>query len=111
MIVQLHFISRTINASSDMAGNRNVRRGKARLRTTKVLDRLTFSPRKHKMKETRKRLKAMQDRPQQAVQSSPPVQEPTIKFGSFNINGMSSETGWAVEELLRTRNFDVRKIY
>ena len=109
ILFQLLFVYRNIDATGDMAGTRTIR--KARLRTTKVLDRLTFSPRKHKLKETRKRLKAMQDRPQQAVQPSPPVQEPTIKFGSFNINGMSSETGWAVGELLRTKDFDVRKIF
>ena len=33
----------------------------------------------------------------------------TIKFGSFNINGLDFESSWAVdvEELLKSRGFDV----
>ena len=96
---------RIVHAVSDMV-SRNVRRSK--LRTTKVLDRLTFCPAKHKRKEARGRIKALQDRQQPDAKPSPPDNGPDIKFGSFNINGMSAETGWAIGELLRTRNFDVR---
>ena len=88
-------------------GNGNVK--KARIRTAKIMDRLTFSPRKHKRKETRKRLKALQDRSPSPVK--PPDCSPNIKFGSININGMSVKTGWAVQEILRTREFDLRKFY
>ena len=48
---------RIVHAVSDMV-SRNVRR--SRLRTPKVLDRLTFCPAKHKRKEARKRIKALQ---------------------------------------------------
>ena len=41
--------------------------------------------------------------------SIPPFDpEPGIESGSFNVNGMSSEPGWIVGKLLRTRNFDGR---
>ena len=32
---------------------------------------------------------------------------PTIKFGSFNINGLDMETSWAVGELVKKHGFDV----
>ena len=63
---------------------------------------------KHKQK-TRRKLR------QQPQEKKPPTPKPsspttTLKFGSFNINGMDLETSWAVEELLRTRGFDVRPL-
>ena len=34
-----------------------------------------------------------------------------LKFGSFNINGLDTEAGYIVDELLETRGFDVSVIY
>ena len=92
-----------------MPKNRNSQKVRARARTAKLLDRITYSPVKHKQKETRKRLAALQGKKQLPV-PKPQDAVPTLKFGSFNINGMDLETGWAVGELLRTRGFDVSTI-
>ena len=76
--------------------------------TNKILDRLTFTPKKHKQKTRRK----LRQQPQEKKPPTPKPSSPTItlKFGSFNINGMDLETSWAVEELLRTCGFDVRPL-
>ena len=47
----------------------------------------------------------LQSEPQVSSTGVPPVS--TMKFGSFNINGLDFESTWAVEELLKTRGFDV----
>ena len=39
----------------------------------------------------------------------PPV-GPSLKFGSFNINGLDAESGHVIDELLEDRGFDVRFI-
>ena len=91
-----------------MAGSRNFTKARARLRTAKVIDRLTYSPKKHKRKEMRKRIEALQAQKPLSQKAAEP--NPTIKFGSFNINGLDLETGWAVEQLLISRGFDVSNI-
>ena len=40
-----------------------------------------------------------------------PVDSQTLKFGSFNVNGLDLEAGWAVEQLLTKRGFDVSIIH
>ena len=40
-----------------------------------------------------------------------PVTKETLKFGSFNVNGLDIEARWAVEQLLDTRGFDVSRDY
>ena len=56
----------------------------------------------------RKRIEALQA--QKPLSQKPAEPNPTIRFGSFNINGLDLETGWAVEQLLISRGFDVSNI-
>ena len=80
-------------------------RMRTRLRTTKFIDRLTYNPNKHKRKEARRRVKELQAR---AVQNqSSPDPKPVVKFGAINVNGLDLDSGWAVQELLKNKNFDV----
>ena len=89
--------------------DRNVRR--AKFRTNKILDRITFNPPKHKNKVKRMLRTNLQQREQRppppAIQSPPS----TLTFGSINVNGLDLEAGWAVEQLLVTRGFDVSIYY
>ena len=88
--------------------SRNFKHGKARqkMQTTKIMDRLTFCPSKHKQKCIRHQRKLLQLQPLQ--KTIPASSTPThLKFGSFNINGLDLETNWAVKELLEKRGFDV----
>ena len=83
-----------------------LQRQKKKSQTNKIIDRLTFSPEKHKQKTIRKLRQQLQEKNLPSIRpSTPPT---SLKFGSFNINGMDLETAWAVEELLKTRGFDVR---
>ena len=88
---------------------RNCRHYKSRKnkpRTNKILDRLTFSPKKHKQKVSRKLRQNLQQRPATATPSTS-IPSPTLKLGSMNVNGLDLEASWAVEQLLTTRDFDV----
>ena len=80
----------------------------ARKRTTKLIDRLTYSPAKHKNKKVRELRAKLQKK--DPVIDKPKVQDTIIKFGSFNVNGLDLEVGWAVEQLLSNRGFDVNII-
>ena len=40
-----------------------------------------------------------------------PVIKETLKFGSFNVNGLDIKARWAVEQLLNTRGFDVSNVH
>jgi hypothetical protein len=77
-----------------------------KIQTTKIMDRLTYSPKKHKqrrVKDMRERLQSKAPPP-----ASKPLPPPTkLKFGSFNVNGLDLEACWAVQELLDKRGFDV----
>ena len=77
----------------------------ARKRTTKLIDRLTYSPAKHKNKKVRELRAKLQKK--DPVIDKPEVQDTTIKFGSFNVNRMDLDVGWTVEQLLSNRWFDV----
>ena len=80
---------------------------KAKIKTNKILDRLTFNPQKHKKKMTRKPREKLQLRPE--PRPAPTTQHlTTIKFGSFNVNGLDLDSTWTVEQLLSSRGFDVR---
>ena len=74
-------------------------------RTRKIIDRLTYSPKKHKNKERRQLLERMRDKNKQNIEV--PVTKDTLKFGSFNVNGLDIEARWAVEQILDIRGFDV----
>ena len=39
------------------------------------------------------------------------VTNQTLKFGSLNINGLDIEAGWAAQQLLTNRGFDVSLIH
>ena len=71
----------------------------------KIIDRLTYNPKKHKQKKTR----AMRQKLQEQIQPTPkPIITPTtITFGSMNVNGLDVEASWAVQQLLHHRGFDV----
>jgi hypothetical protein len=72
----------------------------------KIVDKLTNNPLKHKQKVTRAlRQKLQKKNIPPEKQASPP--SPTIKFGSFNVNGLDTEAAWAIEELLKQQCFDV----
>ena len=82
---------------------------KHKIQTTKIMDRLTYSPQKHKQRK----VKEMRERLQR--KAPPPASKPlppptTLKFGSFNVNGLVLEACWAVQELLDKRGFDVSNI-
>ena len=83
--------------------NRHYNRKK--IRTNKIVDRLSYIPKKHKQKNRRKMRQDLQSKAQVPSTVVPSVS--TIKFGSFNINGLDFESSWAVEELLKSRGFDV----
>ena len=91
--------------------SRNYLHGKKRKKsqTSKLVDRLTYNPTKHKQKFTRE----LREKLQKKSISTPKDKEcsTTLKFGSHNINGLDLEASWAVNELLRTRDFDVRIYY
>ena len=80
---------------------------RVKMRSAKLMDRLTFSPNKHKQKVTRKMRQDLQKKKISAAR--PALPKTTIKFGSFNVNGLDLETSWAVEELLKEHGFDVTK--
>ena len=81
----------------------NHRHGKKR--TSKIIDRLTYSPKKHKNKKRREMTEKLQamGHPKDHI----PVIKETLKFGSFNVNGLDIEARWAVEQIINTRGFDV----
>ena len=69
------------------------------------MDRVTFSPDKHKQKVTRKMRQDLQKKTLQTDRQSVP--KTSLKFGSLNVNGLVIETAWAVAELLKENEFDV----
>ena len=72
-----------------------------------ILGRLTYSPEKHKQKFSKaQRLKLASRPPDKTPTHSPTT--PSITFGSLNVNGLDLEAHWAVTELLKSHNLDVR---
>ena len=51
----------------------------------------------------RKNLQQRIQKPSTAVQAPPT----TLTLGSINVNGLDLEAGWAMEQLLVTKDFDV----
>ena len=72
----------------------------------KIVDKLTYNPLKHKQKVT-KTLRQKLQKKNIPPEKPTPHPSPTLKFGSFNINGLDTEAAWAIEELLKHRGFDV----
>ena len=77
----------------------------AKKRTSKIVDRLTYSPKKHKNKIVRDMRDKLQVK--KVPTTKTPVDSQTLKFGSFNVNGLDLEAEWAINQILITRNFDV----
>lgn len=76
-----------------------------KVNSKKIVDKLTYNPAKHKQKLTRKSRMHLQ---QKIIPTHSPLIPPqTIKFGSFNVNGLDLEAAWAVDDLLKNRGFDV----
>ena len=75
-------------------------------RTTKLQDRLTYCPQKHKQKNVRLMRQKLSTRAPPKPRIEPPPKT-TIRFGSLNINGLDLEATWAVEQLLETHSLDV----
>ena len=87
------------------ARSRELFRHRHKARTNKILDRITYSPKKHKQKVTRKLRQDLRTKNLPPDKSTTP--STSLKYGSFNINGLDLEASWAVEELLNRRGFDV----
>jgi hypothetical protein len=90
--------------------NKILHKARHKIQTRKVMDRLTYCPKKHKQRF----VKTMRQQLQRKVlpASSKPLPPPThIKFGSFNVNGLDLESCWAVQELLEKRGFDVSFLF
>ena len=86
---------------------RNFYHGKQRKADTKkIVDKITYSPQKHKQKVTRALRQKLQNRKTPTTTTAPPP-PPKLKFGSFNVNGLDTEAAWAIDQLLKKRNFDV----
>ena len=86
----------------------NTRQIKKRISKTtpnKLVDRLTYSPKRHKQKETKKLRKKLQDK--SLPSTSPTTPAPTLLFGSFNVNGLDLEAAWAIDQLIDRRGYDV----
>ena len=89
----------------DRTYSRNGRKVKVKIRTNKIMDRITYNPIKHKDKARIRLRKCLQKR---SLKPQPPLVTPTtLSFGSLNVNGLDLEAGWAVEQLLITKGFDV----
>ena len=54
-------------------------------------------------------MKSMREKLQMREMKDPKTSLPktTLKFGSFNVNGLDLEVGWSVQQLLREREYDV----
>ena len=82
-------------------------KNRPKAQTNKLVSRITYNPPKHKNLKVRQMREKLQQR--EAIKE-PPISHPKthVKFGSFNVNGLDMEVGWAVQQLLQTRGFDVR---
>ena len=87
---------------------RHARHAKQRvkLRTAKTIDKITYTPSKHKQKSIRKLRKELRNR-QPNIQENKQDPVPSLKFGSFNVNGMDTEVCEAIQHLIKERHFDV----
>ena len=85
--------------------NARIKRRLKKPNTNKIVGRLTYSPQKHKQQYTKKLRKNLQSKnPVTSPIPTPPI---SLKFGSININGLDLEAGWAIEQFLTKKKFDV----
>ena len=80
-----------------------------RLRTNKIIDKITYNPSKHKQKDRRKLRAALQSRI--ARPDDEAIDTPFMRFGSFNVKGVDVETGEALKDLLLDKDLDVNYNY
>ena len=73
-----------------------------------IVNKLTYNPAKHKQKTMKKARRLLQQKKIPCAKTVLP--STTIKFGSFNVNGLDLEAAWAVGELLKQKGFDVNII-
>ena len=86
---------------------RQARLGK--LRTSKTMDKLSYSPNKHK-NEKSKKMRAELQAKNKSLENNP-SSKASLKFGSFNVNGLDLDSGWAIQQILTNRGFDVSLLY
>ena len=89
-----------------MAPNRRVQ-ARHRIQTNKIIGRLTYSPEKHRGKFIKAQRSKLASRPPDKP-PKPSLTIPSLTFGSLNVNGLDLEAHWAVSELLKSHNLDVR---
>ena len=82
-------------------------RARLKVKTNKVISRLTYCPQKHKQKGVKMLRQRLQNKPVPRVKALK-ASSTKLKFGSFNVNGLGFDTCWSVQQLLTTRGFDVR---
>ena len=85
------------------------RRSSVRIRTRKVIGRITYEPEKHKQKFIKSLRRDLASRPPDKPKKSP-TPDTSLTFGSLNVNGLSQESHWAVTQLMKTHQIDVSKI-
>ena len=88
--------------------DRNVN-SRAKAQTNKIVSKLTYSPAKHENKKLREMRATLQKRRVQEPRI--PRRTTTLKFGSFNVNGLDLEVGWTIQQILKNRGFDVSYPY
>ena len=89
-----------------MRGDRRYKyKGKRRIQTNKLVDRLFYDPTQGQ-KKGRKEVRNVIKQKEAGPINSP--SHPDLKIGSFNVRGLDQETFWYVEQLVQDRDFDVR---
>ena len=76
------------------------------IQTNKILDRLSYEPKRHKQKFVRK-LRLQLQQKQLSLPQKPP-EKSEMKFGSLNINLLDLEASVAVETFIKEKSLDVR---
>ena len=80
-----------------------------KIRTKKIIDRISYEPKKHKQKFT-KSLRAQLA--SKRVSNNPSKEDnEMMRFGSINVNGLYQEHHWAIEEVLKDKNLDVSYLF
>ena len=84
------------------------RRSSVRIRTKRIIDRLTYEPEKHKQKFVKDlRDKLSKKRPRGNVSVAT---ETELKIGAMNVQGLDGETNAAITDLINDRGLDVSKL-
>ena len=84
------------------------RRSCVRLRTRRIIGRITYEPEKHKQKFVKSLRRDLASRPL-AKPTKSSNQSTSLTFGNMNVNGLGQESHWAVSQLINTHQIDVSK--